>query len=70
MQHIITFLDLFFTIFAGMKKYVPYSNSGLAEDPDMLVQMYEMASAMDGLYEFLFAVGEDWNLHVKAWLLR
>ena len=53
-----------------MKKYVPYSNSGLAEDPDMLVQMYEMASAMDGLYEFLFAVGEDWNLHVKAWLLR
>jgi hypothetical protein len=57
-------------VIVGGKKYLPYSNSDLAEDPDMFVQFYEMASAMDGLYEFMFLVGEDWNLHVKAWLIR
>jgi hypothetical protein len=36
----------------------------------MLVQLYEMATAMDDLYEFLFCVGEDWGMHVKAWLVR
>lgn len=45
-------------------------NKSDAPDPKLIIHIYHMIAAMDGVYEFLTEYHEDWRTGLKSWLLR
>lgn len=45
-------------------------SSAPTTDPKLIVHLYHMIAAMDGVYEFLTEYHEDWRAGLRAWLLR
>jgi hypothetical protein len=48
----------------------PGGGTGESADPKLIIHLYHMIAAMDGVYEFLSEHHEDWRTGMKAWLLR
>ena len=46
------------------------SNAPPTTDPKLIIHLYHMIAAMDGVYEFLAEYHEDWRAGLRAWLLR
>jgi hypothetical protein len=44
--------------------------TGESADPKLIIHLYHMIAAMDGVYEFLSEHHEDWRTGMKTWLLR
>lgn len=45
-------------------------NTQPSTDPKLIVHLYHMIAAMDGVYEFLAEYHEDWRAGLRTWLLR
>jgi hypothetical protein len=39
-------------------------------DPKLIIHVYHMVAAMDGVYEFISEYHEDWRTGLRSWLLR
>jgi hypothetical protein len=39
-------------------------------DPKLIIHLYHMVAAMDGVYEFISEYHEDWRTGLRSWLLR
>lgn len=44
--------------------------NGGGTDPKLIIHVYHMIAAMDGVYEFLTEYHEDWRSGLRTWLLR
>ena len=55
---------------AGFDVSISASAKGDAPDPKLIIHIYHMIAAMDGVYEFLTEYHEDWRSGLKSWLLR
>lgn len=47
-----------------------FSGDHSAPDPKLIIHVYHMIAAMDGVYEFISEYHEDWRSGLRNWLLR